>query len=54
MIKAFRKLFNDRSEATVIEYAVIASLIAIFIVTAAETVGTKSGGVLGEFAASLR
>ena len=39
----FRKLFNDESGATAIEYGLIAALIAVAIITAATTVGTNLG-----------
>ncbi len=53
MIKIFRKLVNEPSRATPIEYALIGSLIAVFLVTVAETQGTKVGVVLGDIGASL-
>jgi pilus assembly protein Flp/PilA len=39
----FRKLFNDESGATAIEYGLIAALIAVAIIGAATTVGTNLG-----------
>ena len=38
-----RKLFNDESGATAIEYGLIAALIAVAIIGAATTVGTNLG-----------
>ena len=53
MIKAIRKFFSDKSGATAIEYALIASLIAVFIITAVQTVGTKVSTVFGEIGNTL-
>jgi pilus assembly protein Flp/PilA len=53
MIKAIRKFFSDESGATAIEYALIASLIAVFIITAVQTVGTKVSTVFGEIGNTL-
>lgn len=39
MLKEFRKLIHDESGATAIEYALIASLISVAIITAATAVG---------------
>jgi len=38
-----RKLFNDQTGATAIEYGLIAALIAVAIIGAATTVGTNLG-----------
>ena len=48
MLSALRKFSNDESGATAIEYALIASLIAVVIVAAVQTVGTKVSTVFGE------
>jgi pilus assembly protein Flp/PilA len=53
MFKAIQKFFSDESGATAIEYALIASLIAVFIITAVQTVGTKVSTVFGEIGNSL-
>ncbi len=53
MLKGFRKLIRDESGATAIEYALIASLIAVFIVTAVQTVGTKISGVFSSISNTL-
>jgi pilus assembly protein Flp/PilA len=44
----------DESGVTAIEYALIASLIAVFIITAVETVGAKVGTVFDEVGATLK
>jgi pilus assembly protein Flp/PilA len=44
---------ND-SGATAIEYALIASLIAVFIITAVQTVGTKVSTVFTEVGNALK
>jgi pilus assembly protein Flp/PilA len=48
MFDAIRKFFHDDSRATAIEYALIASLIALFIITTVQTVGTKGSPMFGE------
>jgi pilus assembly protein Flp/PilA len=53
MLKAAQKFFRDESGATAIEYALIASLIAVFIITAVQTVGTKVSTVFGEISNTL-
>jgi pilus assembly protein Flp/PilA len=41
MTKFFSRLLNDESGATAIEYGLIASLIAVVIIGATRTMGTK-------------
>jgi pilus assembly protein Flp/PilA len=53
MLKEFRKLIRDESGATAIEYALIASLIAVAIVTAATTLGGKISNTFGTVGNSL-
>jgi pilus assembly protein Flp/PilA len=53
MIKV-RKLLVDESGATAIEYALIASLIAVFIITALQLVGTKVSTVFTEVGGALK
>lgn len=48
-----RRLRNDRSGTTAIEYALVASLIAIVIVTAVGTVGTQLLALFGRVAAAF-
>jgi pilus assembly protein Flp/PilA len=43
MTKLFSSFVKDESGATAIEYALLASLISIGIITAATTLGTKIG-----------
>jgi len=51
----FVKLFvSNESGATAIEYALIASLIAIALVTILGTLGTKLSGVFNEVQTSLK
>ena len=40
-MNTLKKLLNDESGATAIEYGLIASLIAVAIIAAAGTLGTK-------------
>jgi pilus assembly protein Flp/PilA len=46
MLSIFRRLMKSEQGATAIEYALIASLIAVAAITAMQTVGTKIGTVL--------
>ena len=48
-----RKLFNDDSGATAIEYGLIAALIAVAIITAAGAVGTNLSGTFNTVAGKL-
>ena len=53
MLKALKKFSGDESGATAIEYALIASLIAVVIITAVQTVGTKVSTVFGQVGNAL-
>ena len=48
MIKSVREFFRNESGATAIEYALIASLIAVVIITAVQGLGTKVSTVFNE------
>jgi pilus assembly protein Flp/PilA len=48
-----RKFVSDESGVTAIEYALIASLIAVFIIVAVQAVGTKISGVFTEISTTL-
>ena len=54
MFKSVTKFLANESGATAIEYALIASLIAVFIITAVQTVGTKVSTVFTEIGNALR
>ncbi len=54
MFKALTKLAAEFSRATAIEYALIASLIAVFIITAVHSVGTKVSNLFGEIGNTLK
>jgi len=54
MFKPMRMFIADESGVTAIEYALIASLIAVFIITAVQTVGTKVSTVFSEVGGSLK
>lgn len=54
MFKSMKNFARDDSGATAIEYALIASLIAVFIITAVQTVGTKVSTVFTEVGAALK
>ena len=50
---AIRNFLGNDSGATAIEYALIASLIAVVIIVAVQTVGTKVSTVFNEVGAAL-
>jgi pilus assembly protein Flp/PilA len=50
---AIRNFLGNDSGATAIEYALIASLIAVVIIVAVQTVGTKASTVFNEVGAAL-
>ncbi len=54
MLRILKSFATDNSGATAIEYALIASLIAVFIITAVQTVGTKVSTVFGEIGNTLK
>jgi pilus assembly protein Flp/PilA len=54
MLRILKSFATDNSGATAIEYALIASLIAVFIITAVQTVGTKVSTVFGEVGNALK
>lgn len=49
----FKRFANDTKGATAIEYALIASLIAVAIVGVLQTVGTQVSTVFGEVGNAL-
>jgi pilus assembly protein Flp/PilA len=49
-----RKFLSDESGVTAIEYALIASLIAVFIIVAVQLVGTNVSNVFTEVGNSLK
>ncbi len=54
MMTKFTKFFANESGATAIEYALIASLIAIALVTILGSLGTKLSGVFNEVSSALK
>ena len=54
MFKSMKSFVVNESGATAIEYALIASLIAVFIIVAVQTVGTKVSTVFTEIGSSLK
>ena len=48
------RFINNQDGATAIEYALLASLIALFIIAAVQTVGTKVSTVFTEVGAALK
>jgi len=53
MIEALRKFFSDEAGAGRIECALIASLVAVFLVAAAETVGARVASALATVATAM-
>jgi pilus assembly protein Flp/PilA len=54
MFKSMEKFVSDESGVTAIEYALIASLIAVFIIVAVQGVGTKVSTVFNQIASTLK
>ena len=53
MLQTFQHFLNDQSGATAIEYALLASLIGIAIVTTVTAVGVKLTGSYSNIAAAF-
>jgi pilus assembly protein Flp/PilA len=53
MLAIFCRLCKDKSGVTAIEYGLIASLIAVAIITAVTMVGTDVSSVFGNVASNL-
>jgi pilus assembly protein Flp/PilA len=54
MIKSLKSFVANESGATAIEYALIASLIAVFIIGALTALGTKLSSEFNEVATNLK
>ena len=54
MIKSVRMFFADQSGATAIEYALIASLIAVFLIGALSALGTNLSSEYAEISSALK
>jgi len=54
MRKVMEQLFGAGSGATAIEYALIASLIAVFMLAAFQTLGPKAPPTVGQIANELK
>ena len=53
-MKLFSRFMKDESGATAIEYGLIASLIAIAVITAATNVGSKLGDTFNNIKDNLK
>jgi pilus assembly protein Flp/PilA len=53
MTNLFNRFVKDESGATAIEYGLIAALVAVAIITALTTLGTKLTGTFGNVSAKL-
>ena len=54
MIKCVKTFLADQSGATAIEYALIASLIAVFLIGALSALGTKLSSEFAEVGSALQ
>lgn len=54
MIKSLKSFVANESGATAIEYALIASLIAVFLIGALTALGTKLSSEFAEVGAALK
>ncbi|MGA2044187.1 MAG: Flp family type IVb pilin [Roseiarcus sp.] len=54
MIKSFKNFIANESGATAIEYALIASLIAVVIIASVTAVGTHLQNTFNEVASNLK
>jgi pilus assembly protein Flp/PilA len=54
MIKSFKSFLVEESGATAIEYALIASLIAVFLIGALSALGTSLSSEFAEVGAALK
>ncbi len=52
-MKQIKRFFRNEDGATAIEYALIASLIAVVIISAVQLVGTKVSGVFSAVGSAL-
>jgi len=54
MLRTFKSFVGNESGATAIEYALIASLIAVALVTILGTLGTRLSGEFSEISSALK
>ncbi len=54
MLSKFKAFAVDQSGATAIEYALIASLIAVALITVLGALGTRISGVFSEVSSALK
>ena len=54
MIRSIKAFIADETGATAIEYALIASLMAVALVTIVGSLGTKLSGVFNEVSGALK
>ena len=54
MVKSFKKFVANEFGATAIEYALIASLIAVFIIGSLSALGTKLSSEFAEVGSALK
>jgi len=54
MSKYLKAFVSDQSGATAIEYALIASLIAVFLIASLSALGTRLGAEFNEISSALK
>ena len=54
MLKLFRRFAADASGATAIEYALISSLVAVFVIGSLHTLGSKLSSEFAEVGSALK
>lgn len=54
MLNQVRNFLSDSSGATAIEYALLSSLVAVFIVTSLQGLGTKLSSEFAEVGSALK
>lgn len=54
MLSIWRKFYHDTRAATSIEYALIASLIAVAIIGSVTALGSDNGGIMDSTAQSVK
>ena len=54
MTKPLKDFVRDESGATAIEYALIASLIAVFLIASLSALGTRLGAEFNEISSALK
>ncbi len=54
MTKTFTRFLNDNSGATAIEYGLLASIMAVFLIAALQSLGNRMSNEFSEVGAALK